>query len=54
MYFGSWVSLIIIVIPITRAIAYRIRCKEIVLLEKFGKQYEENMTNAKSLIPGIV
>lgn len=54
VYFGTWVSLIIIVIPITSAIIYRIRCEEIVLLEKFGKQYEEYMSRTKSLIPGIV
>jgi protein-S-isoprenylcysteine O-methyltransferase Ste14 len=54
VYFGNWVSLIIIMIPITGAIAYRIRCEEIALLEKFGKQYEEYMTHTKSLIPGIV
>jgi protein-S-isoprenylcysteine O-methyltransferase Ste14 len=54
VYFGTWVSLIIIVVPITSAIVYRIRCEEIVLLEKFGKHYEEYMTHTKSLIPGIV
>jgi protein-S-isoprenylcysteine O-methyltransferase Ste14 len=54
VYFGTWTSLIIIVIPITSAIVYRIRTEEIVLLEKFGKQYEEYMTHTKSLIPGIV
>jgi len=54
VYFGTWVSLIIIVIPIMSAIVYRIRCEEKVLLEKFGKQYEEYMTHTKSLIPGIV
>ena len=40
VYFGTWVSLIIIVIPITGAIVYRIRCEEIVLLEKFGNQVQ--------------
>jgi protein-S-isoprenylcysteine O-methyltransferase len=54
VYFGTWISLIIIVIPITSAIVYRIRCEEIALLEKFGKLYEEYMTHTKSLIPGIV
>ena len=53
-YFGTWVSLIIIVIPITSAIVYRIRCEEIVLIEEFGKRYEDYMTHTKSLIPGIV
>ena len=54
VYFGTWVSLVVIVIPITSAILYRIRCEEAALLEKFGKQYQEYMTHTKSLIPGIV
>jgi protein-S-isoprenylcysteine O-methyltransferase Ste14 len=54
VYFGTWVSLVVVVIPITSAIVYRIRCEEAVLLERFGKQYEEYITHTKSLIPGIV
>lgn len=54
VYFGTWVNLIIIVIPITGAMIYRIRCEEIVLVEKFGKQYKEYMAHTKSLIPRIV
>ena len=54
VYFGTWISLIVIVIPITSAVVYRIRWEEVVLLEKFGKHYEEYMAHTKSLIPGIV
>ena len=54
LYFGSWVSLMVIVIPLAGAILYRIRCEETVLREKFGKQYEEYMAHTKALIPGIV
>lgn len=54
VYFGTWISLITIVIPITSAIMYRIRCEEILLRETFGNQYEEYMAHTKSLIPGIV
>ena len=54
LYFGSWVSLMVIVIPLAGAILYRIRCEETVLREKFGKQYEEYMAHTKSLIPGII
>jgi protein-S-isoprenylcysteine O-methyltransferase Ste14 len=54
IYFGTWVSLIIIVVPFTFAIIYRIRCEEAVLLEKFAKQYKDYKASTKSLIPGIV
>lgn len=54
VYFGTWVSVILIVVPITSAIIYRIRCEEILLRAAFGKQYEEYMVHTKSLIPGVV
>lgn len=54
VYFGSWLSLITIAIPITGAIVYRIRCEEILLRETFGKQYEEYRAHTKAIIPGIV
>ncbi len=54
VYFGTWISLIIIMVPVTSAIIYRIRCEEIVLIEKFGTQYEDYKKHTKSLIPGVV
>lgn len=54
VYFGKWSSIAIIVIPISVAILYRIRIEEQLLCKKFGKQYEEYMSNTKSLIPGVV
>ena len=54
IYFGTWISLIIIMVPITCAILYRIRCEEAALIENFGKQYEDYKTQTKSLIPGIL
>jgi len=54
MYFGTWVSLAILVIPIASVMIYRIRCEEVALVEKFGKQYEEYMAHTKALIPGVV
>jgi protein-S-isoprenylcysteine O-methyltransferase Ste14 len=54
VYFGTWVSLFLIVVPITGALMYRIRCEEAALLEKFGKEYRDYMAQVKSLIPGIL
>jgi protein-S-isoprenylcysteine O-methyltransferase Ste14 len=53
VYLGTWITVGIVMIPITCAILYRIRCEEIALLERFGKQYEEYMAQTKSFIPGI-
>jgi protein-S-isoprenylcysteine O-methyltransferase len=54
VYFGTWVSVLVIVIPVTGAMLYRIRWEEIALRKTFGKQYEEYAAHTKSLIPGIV
>jgi protein-S-isoprenylcysteine O-methyltransferase len=54
VYFGTWASLMIIVIPITGAMMYRIRCEELLLHEKFGTQYEAYAAHTKLLIPGIL
>jgi protein-S-isoprenylcysteine O-methyltransferase Ste14 len=52
-YFGSWASHLVIVLPITMALAYRIHVEERALLGGFGKEYEEYSTRTARLIPGI-
>jgi protein-S-isoprenylcysteine O-methyltransferase Ste14 len=53
MSLNNWASLIIIIIPVTWATIYRIKIEEKVLLEQFGKEYEEYMKKTTRLIPRI-
>jgi protein-S-isoprenylcysteine O-methyltransferase Ste14 len=50
---GSWVSLVIAVIPVTVALLYRIQIEEKVLLAQFGMQYSEYMKTTYRLVPFI-
>ena len=54
IYFGTWISLIIIMVPITSALLYRIKCEEAALIKNFGKQYEDYKAQTKSLIPRVL
>ena len=54
VYFGTWVSMIVIVVPVTCAMLYRIRWEEVALRKTFGAQYAEYAAHTKSLIPGVV
>jgi protein-S-isoprenylcysteine O-methyltransferase Ste14 len=51
--FSSWISPIIMVIPIFMAFHYRIRVEEDALTRAFGDDYREYMKRTKRLIPGI-
>ncbi len=53
-YFGTWISVSVMIIPITAAVLYRIRCEEIVLRNIFGGRYDEYMSRTRMLIPGIL
>jgi protein-S-isoprenylcysteine O-methyltransferase Ste14 len=54
VYFGTWLCLAIVMVPITMALLYRIHCEEKVLVEEFGSEYEVYKAHTKAIIPGIV
>jgi protein-S-isoprenylcysteine O-methyltransferase len=54
IYFGTWICLLVIMVPITSAVLYRIRCEERVLAKEFGKQYGEYKARTKSIIPRVI
>jgi protein-S-isoprenylcysteine O-methyltransferase Ste14 len=49
----NWISLLIIVIPATAALLYRIHVEEIALRDHFGSEYIEYSRKTKRLLPGI-
>ena len=53
VFFGTWVSLGIMVIPITLAILKRIHNEEAALLASFGEAYRQYQTEADRLFPGV-
>jgi protein-S-isoprenylcysteine O-methyltransferase Ste14 len=50
---NNWVGLLIIVIPVTIAMIYRIKIEEKTLIEHFGADYPEYMKKTYRLIPKI-
>jgi protein-S-isoprenylcysteine O-methyltransferase Ste14 len=54
VYFGSWICLSVVMVPITAALFYRIRCEERALAAEFGPRYEEYRARTKAIIPGII
>lgn len=53
IYFANWLSLLIILVPISIAILNRINKEEEVLLEGLGPAYQAYCSNTKRLIPWI-
>ncbi len=51
--YGSWLSLTVIIIPITAALLYRIHVEEHALLESFGSEYSDYRRTTKRLIPWV-
>jgi protein-S-isoprenylcysteine O-methyltransferase Ste14 len=49
----NWISLLIITVPTTAALLYRIQVEEAALRDHFGQEYEEYSRQTKRLIPGI-
>ncbi len=49
----NWLSLAVIVLPITAALLYRIHVEEQLLRETFGEEYVEYSRTTKRLIPGV-
>lgn len=53
LVFLNWLSLIVVVVPITAAFVYRIKVEERALVMFFGDQYVRYCATTKRLIPGI-
>lgn len=49
----NWISLLLIVVPTTAALLYRIHVEEHALREAFGAEYESYSQKTSRLIPGI-
>lgn len=49
----NWISLLIITVPTTAALLYRIHVEEIALREAFGGEYVQYSSETRRLIPGI-
>jgi protein-S-isoprenylcysteine O-methyltransferase len=54
IYFGTWVGLVVMLVPITLALLYRIRVEEAALVGALGAQYEAYSARTKRLIPGLL
>jgi protein-S-isoprenylcysteine O-methyltransferase Ste14 len=54
VYFGSWLSLAVLLVPITAAVVNRIVKEEAVLLAALGTPYAEYCARTRRLIPGLV
>ena len=50
---NNWVSLLVVVIPVTAAFLYRIRVEEAMLSASLGGVYDEYKKHTYRLIPGI-
>lgn len=51
---NSYISILIITIPMLLAILYRIKVEEEILLAEFGDEYSNYKKNTKKLIPGLI
>jgi protein-S-isoprenylcysteine O-methyltransferase len=54
VYFENWLSLAVLLVPITAAVVNRIVKEEAVLLAALGTPYAEYCARTKRLIPGLV
>jgi protein-S-isoprenylcysteine O-methyltransferase Ste14 len=50
---NNWISLLVVIIPVTAAFIYRIKVEEELLKEKFGDEYSEYMNSTYRLFPWI-
>ena len=53
LVFSSWVTLIVIFVPMLLAFLYRIRVEEETLVEHFGDEYVQYCRSTKRLIPKV-
>lgn len=54
VFFGSWLGIVILLVPITLALLYRIRVEEVALRGALGADYEAYCARTKRLIPGAL
>lgn len=54
LYFANWLSLAVLILPITLAVANRIAKEESVLRAALGNPYADYCARTKRIIPGIV
>lgn len=50
---NNWISLIILIVPVFVAFAYRIKLEEKLLILQFGKDYQDYTKHTKRLVPFI-
>jgi protein-S-isoprenylcysteine O-methyltransferase Ste14 len=50
---GNWISLLVLVIPITAAFLWRIRIEEEVLVDGLGEDYRRYASRTKRLVPFV-
>lgn len=53
VFFGSWLSLAALIVPIGLASAYRIHVEEAMLFKAFGGNYSAYCARTKRLVPGV-
>jgi len=53
LFWQNWIGLLIVVIPTTVALLYRIHVEEIALRDHFGEEYVDYSRKTSRLIPGI-
>lgn len=53
VYFGNWLSLALVILPVTAALLSRIRKEEAALLEGLGAEYAGYCGRTRRLVPGI-
>lgn len=54
VFFGNWLSVIVLFVPITFAVIHRIRLEESVLAGALGPAYAAYCARTKRLIPGVL
>jgi protein-S-isoprenylcysteine O-methyltransferase len=54
VFFGNWLSLVVLMIPITLAVLHRIRLEESVLVSALGPAYSAYCARTKRLIPWVL
>jgi protein-S-isoprenylcysteine O-methyltransferase len=54
VYFGNWLSVVALMLPITLAVLHRIRIEEAVLLSALGPDYTAYCARTRRLVPGVL
>ncbi len=49
----NWFSFLVVVVPVTAALLYRIHVEEAALVEAFGQEYQEYRKTTRRLVPGL-